>query len=97
MCPGKKQNAGSRHNIGSSCSAHSFRPVRRTIPASGVPLIGTPGEDGVGLLQQTYLEGSNVQIVEELINLIKAERAFESNSKIVSASSDILQQTNQLI
>lgn len=66
-------------------------------PASGVPLIGTPGEDGVGLLQQTYLEGSNVQIVEELINLIKAERAFESNSKIVSASSDILQQTNQLI
>lgn len=66
-------------------------------PASGTPITGTPGEDGIGTLQQKFLEGSNVQIVDELINLIKAERAFESNSKIISASSDILQQTNQLI
>ena len=66
-------------------------------PASGTPIAGTPGEDGLGSLQQTYLEGSNVQIVEELINLIKAERAFESNSKVITASSDILQQTNQLV
>ena len=66
-------------------------------PASGVPLNGTPGQDGFGTTQQCFLEGSNVQIVEELINLIKAERACESNSKIISASSDILKQTNQLI
>ena len=66
-------------------------------PGSGVPVPGTPGEDGFGLLQQNFLEGSNVQIVDELINLIKAERAFESNSKIVNASSDILQQTNQMV
>lgn len=66
-------------------------------PGSGVPITGTPGEDGFGKIQQCFLEGSNVQIVEELINLIKAERSFESNSKIVNASSDILQQTNQLI
>ena len=66
-------------------------------PGSGVPIPGTPGTDGFGQLQQTFLEGSNVQIVDELINLIKAERAFESNSKIVNASSTILQQTNQMI
>lgn len=66
-------------------------------PASGTPIQGTPGQDGYGSIQQGYLEGSNVQIVDELINLIKAERAFESNSKIITASSDILRSTNQLI
>ena len=66
-------------------------------PGSGVPLPGTPGQDGLGLLQQGFLEGSNVQIVDELINLIKAERAFESNSKIVNSASQILQQTNQMV
>lgn len=66
-------------------------------PGSGTPIQGTPGQDGYGALQQSYLEGSNVQIVDELINLIKAERAFESNSKIITASSDILRQTNQVV
>ena len=42
------------------------------------------------------LEGSNVQIVDELIGLIKAERAFESNSRIVNTSNNILQETNNL-
>ncbi len=66
-------------------------------PASGTPIDGVPNADGFGAIQQGFLEGSNVQIVDELINLIKAERAFESNSKIITASSDILRQTNQLI
>ena len=66
-------------------------------PGSGTPIQGTPGQDGFGSIQQGFLEGSNVQIVDELINLIKAERAFESSSKIITASSDILRQTNQLI
>ncbi|MDD3238274.1 MAG: flagellar basal-body rod protein FlgG [Candidatus Gastranaerophilales bacterium] len=66
-------------------------------PGSGTPIQGTPGEDGYGSLQQNYLEGSNVQLVDELINLIKAERAFEANSKIITASSDILRQTNQIV
>ena len=51
----------------------------------------------MGQLQQCMLEGSNVQIVDELIGLIKAERAFESNSKMVNASNDILQTTNNLV
>lgn len=64
--------------------------------ASGNPIQDTPGQNGMGTITQGFLEGSNVQIVEELIGLIKAQRAFESNSKIISASSDILRQTNQM-
>lgn len=66
-------------------------------PASGTPIPGTPDQDGFGSIQQSFLEGSNVQIVDEMINLIKAERAFESNSKIITSASNILQQTNQII
>lgn len=66
-------------------------------PASGTPIQGVPGTEGYGRIEQNFLEGSNVQIVDELINLIKAERAFESNSKVVTASSDILRQTNQMV
>lgn len=65
--------------------------------ASGNPIQDTPGQNGMGTIQQGFLEGSNVQIVEELIGLIKAERAFESNSKIISTSSDILKQTNNIV
>lgn len=65
--------------------------------ASGDPIQDTPGQNGMGSIQQGFLEGSNVQVVEELVNLIQAERAFESNSKIISASSDILKQTNQMV
>jgi len=65
-------------------------------PASGTPVQGTGGQDGYGTIQQGFIEGSNVQTVEELINLIKAERAFESNSKIVTSASNILQETNRL-
>ena len=66
-------------------------------PASGTPVMGTPAQDGYGTIQQGFLEASNVQLVDELINLIKAERAFEANSKIITASSDILQQTNAMV
>lgn len=65
--------------------------------ASGSPIQDTPGQNGMGSIAQGFLEGSNVQVVEELIGLIKAERAFESNSKIISTSSDILKQTNQMV
>lgn len=65
--------------------------------ASGNPIQDVPGSNGMGTISQGFLEGSNVQVVEELIGLIKAERAFESNSKIISTSSDILKQTNQMV
>lgn len=65
--------------------------------ASGSPIQDTPGQNGMGTIAQNFLEGSNVQVVEELIGLIKAERAFESNSKIISSSSEILRNTNQMV
>lgn len=64
---------------------------------SGNPIQDTPGQNGMGTISQGFLEGSNVQVVEELIGLIKAERAFESNSKIITSSSDILKQTNNIV
>ncbi len=69
----------------------------RETQASGTPLQGTAGEEGYGTIEQCFIEGSNVQIVEELIGLIKTERAYESNSKVITAGSDILQQTNQIV
>lgn len=69
----------------------------RETNASGTPLQGIAGEEGYGTIEQNFIEGSNVQMVEELIGLIKTERAYETNSKVITASSEILQQTNQII
>lgn len=68
----------------------------RETPASGNPIEGIAGQGGFGSLQQGFLEGANVQIVEEMISLIQAERAFEANSKIIKSSSEILRQANQI-
>ena len=64
--------------------------------ASGKPTEGQPGQEGFGTIQQGFIEGSNVQVVEELINLIQAERAFEANSKLISASNQMLQIANRM-
>lgn len=65
-------------------------------PASGTAVQGTAGQEGFGTIQQGFLEGSNVQTVEELINLVKAERAFEANSKIITTSDNMLQTVNRI-
>jgi flagellar basal-body rod protein FlgG len=65
--------------------------------ASGTAQIGTPGEDGYGTILQTFLEGSNVNIVEELANMITTQRAYEINSKTVQTSDEMMQTTNNLI
>lgn len=65
--------------------------------ASGAPLQGTPGENGLGTLQQGFLERSNVQVVTELIRLITAQRAFEASQRAVLTSDQMLQQTNAMI
>ncbi len=66
-------------------------------PASGSPITGTAGQGGMGSIQQGYLEGSNVQMITELINLITAQRAYETNSRAIQAGDDMLQTTNRLI
>jgi len=65
--------------------------------ASGDPTVGTPGgQEGIGSLLQGYLEQSNVSVVEEFINLIVSQRAYEANSKVVKASDEMYQQINNL-
>jgi flagellar basal-body rod protein FlgG len=65
-------------------------------PASGSPSTGQPGQNGFGSTLQGYLEGSNVNIVEEMVNLITAQRAYEINSKSVQASDQMLQNVAQM-
>nr|HMQ73227.1 flagellar hook-basal body complex protein [Rubrivivax sp.] len=64
--------------------------------ASGVPTVGTPGRDGLGPLQQGMVEGSNVNVVEELVTMIATQRAYELNSKAIQTSDQMLQRLGQL-
>jgi flagellar basal-body rod protein FlgG len=65
--------------------------------ASGEPIVGPPGgQDGLGTLLQGYTEQSNVSIVQEFVNLIMSQRAYEANSKVVKAADEMYQQVNNL-
>ncbi len=65
--------------------------------ASGQPTEGVPGEDGLGTLQDNALEGSNVDIVNEMVAMITVQRAYEMNAKMVSAADDMLQYISQTL
>jgi flagellar basal-body rod protein FlgG len=62
--------------------------------ASGTPTTGTPGESGFGTIQSGFLEKANVQMVNELVNLITAQRAYEINSRAIKAGDDMLRTAN---
>ena len=64
--------------------------------ASGTPTIGTPGMNGAGLMQQGYVETSNVNVVEELVAMIQTQRAYEINSKAIQTSDQMLARISQL-
>jgi flagellar basal-body rod protein FlgG len=64
--------------------------------ASGTPNAGAPGSDGLGSLQQGFVEGSNVNVVEELVTMIATQRAYELNSKAIQTSDQMLQRLGQL-
>jgi flagellar basal-body rod protein FlgG len=63
--------------------------------ASGTPQTANPGLSGVGTLTQGFVESSNVNVVEELVNMIEAQRAYEMNSKAISATDDMLKYASQ--
>ena len=63
---------------------------------SGEEIIGTPGENGLGTLAQGFLEMSNVSVVDEMVNMITAQRAYETNSKVITTADDMLQIANNL-
>ncbi len=64
--------------------------------ASGEPTIYQPGEEGTGVIMQKYTEASNVQIVDEMVNMITAQRAYEIVSKAIQVSEDMMQVANNL-
>jgi flagellar basal-body rod protein FlgG len=65
--------------------------------ASGDAITGNPGENGLGSVKQGYLEQSNVSVVEEMVNMIIAQRAYEVNSRAVRVADDMLSQINNLV
>ncbi len=68
----------------------------RSSDASGEPIAGNAGQDGIGTLQQGSLEGSNVKMVDEMVNLMVAQRAYEASVKVVQASDELLGMVNNL-
>ncbi len=65
-------------------------------PASGDPVEATPGTPGVGVTRQGYLENSNVNIIQQITDLISAQRAYEMNSKAIETADQIMTTTNQI-
>jgi flagellar basal-body rod protein FlgG len=63
--------------------------------ASGAPLPSSPGLNGLGTVQQGFVEGSNVNVVEEMVNMIETQRAYEMNSKAISTADQMLQYISQ--
>jgi flagellar basal-body rod protein FlgG len=68
----------------------------RETTASGAAVLGAPGEGGAGAIRQGMLEVSNVNVVEEMIDLISGQRAYEINSRVIRAADEMLGQTAQL-
>lgn len=64
--------------------------------ASGPPTQGQPGVDGLGTLAQGFLENSNVQVVEEILQMIIAQRAYEANSRVITTADEMLQTANNM-
>ncbi len=72
------------------------RNLYKQTTASGDPVEGVPGEEGLGSIKQGFLELSNVETVEEMVNLIIAQRAYEVNSKAIQTAEDMIQIANNL-
>ena len=82
-------NPGGLNSVGNN--------INLATTASGDPIIGTPGgAEGLGTIQQGMLEQSNVSVVDEFVQMIVAQRSYESNSRVVKAADEMLQQLNQL-
>jgi len=72
------------------------RNLYQTTDASGDATTGTAGQNGIGTISQGFLEMSNVNVMEEMVNMIVGQRAYEINSKAVQAADEMLQQANNL-
>ncbi len=83
-------NPGGLNSLGGNLFSQS--------PSSGNPITDAPGgTTGLGVLQQGYLENSNVDVVQEFVQMILAQRAYESNSKVIKTADDMYSQINNLV
>ena len=91
--------SGTATNLGQLQLANFTNPIGLTnlgknlyqeTVASGTPTVGNPGDAGLGTLSQGFLELSNIQLVEELVNLILAQRAYEVNSRVIKTADEML-------
>lgn len=93
------QQAAGQMQLADFINPDGLQPIGQNLylatTASGQPTLGNPEANGLGMLTQGSLEGSNVNVVEEMVNLIEAQRAFEVTSKAVSAVDNMLQHLNQ--
>ncbi|MGB3545257.1 flagellar basal-body rod protein FlgG [Rubrivirga sp.] len=80
------QNPAGLRNMGGNLFAET--------EGSGTPVVAPPGQDGIGTVQQGLLEASNVDVVQEMVDLIASQRAYELNSKMVQAGEEMLQIAN---
>jgi flagellar basal-body rod protein FlgG len=83
------QNAAGLQSMGRNL----FMPTQ----SSGEPITGTPGENGLGTLMSGYSEQSNVSVVEEMVNMIVSQRAYEANSKVVRTADEMFTQANNVV
>jgi flagellar basal-body rod protein FlgG len=65
--------------------------------SSGDPITGTPGENGLGTLLSGFIEESNVSVVQEMVNMIVSQRAYEANSKVIRTADDMISQANNIV
>ncbi len=90
---GTIQLATFQNPSGLSSQGHNLYKVT---DASGDPTTGTAGQNGIGTISQGFLEMSNVNVMEEMVNMIVSQRAYEINSKTVQAADEMLQQANNM-
>jgi flagellar basal-body rod protein FlgG len=83
------QNPSGLQNMGKSL----FMPTQ----ASGEAITGTPGENGLGTILNGFVEQSNVSVVEEMVNMIISQRAYEANSKVIRTADEMFTQANNVI
>ena len=94
------QNGG-QIQLASFVNAAGLNSIGRNLftptDASGDPSVGNPGgQEGLGPLLQGYTEQSNVSVVDEFVNLIRSQRAYEANSRVVRAADEMYQKVNTM-
>lgn len=94
------QNLGTIE-LASFSNAAGLRPMGGNLftatSASGDPQVGAPGTEARGAVQQGFVEDSNVSVVEEMVNMIIGQRAYEANSRVIKAADEMLSQVNNLV